>query len=113
MRSERREQFREAERENPAIAFRLLKEIKRKAGNVGSRGPKDHYEISAVSVVPDFAEAPLIGVAKSDVIFEWDDFKAALTNAVNDTLLGQQLVGIGHYGQTGDAGEVATELDQN
>jgi hypothetical protein len=41
------------------------------------------------------------------VVLKWDDLKSALTNTVNDTLLSQQLVRIGHHSQTSNAGDVA------
>jgi hypothetical protein len=43
-------------------------------------------------------KAPLISVSEGNVIFERDDFKSALTNTVDDALLGQKLVGVCYDG---------------
>ena len=113
MRREGREQLRQTERKQTAIAFGLFKEVKRKATDVRTRRPQNDNEIGVLAVVPNLPKTPLIGIAESDVILERDNLESALTNAVDNALLSQQLVGIGDDGEACDPGDVGRELRQD
>ena len=113
MRSEGREQLRQTERKQTAVALCLLKEVERKSTDVRSRRPQNDNEVGVPAVVPNLAKAPLIGVAERDVILERDNLESALANAVNNALLRQQLIRIGDDGEACDRGNVGRELGKD
>ena len=113
MRSEGREQLRQTEREQPAVAFRLLEEVEWKPTDIRSRRPQNDNEVGVLAVIPNLAKAPLIGIAERDVILERDDLESALANAVNNALLGQQLIRIGDDSEACDRSNVGRELGKD
>src|SRR6188508_3321657 len=99
MRSERREQICETKEQNPAITLRLLQKIKGQTADIRSRCPQDNDEIGMGTFIPDLSKPTLVRVAKRYMIIERDDVETTVTNAIDDTLLGQQVVGVRHDGQ--------------
>ena len=57
---------------------------------------KQHYQVGLVSAIPCLAIPSLVRIPEGNVILEWNQVEATRTNAVENRLLTQEPIGIGH-----------------